>query len=358
MRYPHRSFVVLGILSYLIFTPLAICAADIPLPNDAAEANERPLATTGEETSPADKATNDIPLQSRESDTFFKLSNARIERGTKPWPVLVVDYERVHDGKHGGQTLIIGDPKGHQRQYILIGPFSDRKGEIKIDMHFGGPRDPGAPTDAELYLTRQDLRYPWHPTFKVSDSTLMGTMKEITKARAWSNDETAKLTAGPPDYSNPNAHPRVGSDTTFAGKNSGGVMSRFVNPNHPLLGLEYRTGVWDDEKCLAQLVPVFSEDQPKTIEPRVIAKEGYAVGGMNVKAVKFVDAVQIIFMRLKPDGSLDPKDSYTGDWLGEASATAKVTKLGGDGHRVLGIHCRNGAILDGVALVMERNKTP
>ena len=353
MGYSCRSLAVVGILSIFILTHgVSFAVDDVGAP----DANERPLANTGEETSPADKVTKDIPMQPRESDTFFKLSNARVERGPKPWPVLIVDYERVHDGNHFGQTLVIQDTKGHQRQYILIGPFADRKGEIKIDMHIGGPRDPGTPKDAELYLTRQDLRFAWHPTFKVSDSAVLGTMKETTKARTWTEDETAKLRAGPPDYSNPNAHPNVGSDTPFAGRDSGGVTSRFVSPNHPLLGVEYRTSAWDNEKCLAQLVPVYSEDQPKSIEPRVIAKDGYAVGGMNVKSAKFVDAVQLIFMRLKADGSLDQTDRYTSDWLGEAAPTVKTTKLAGTGRRVLGIHCRNGAILDGVALVLDKQK--
>jgi hypothetical protein len=65
-----------------------------------------------------------------------------------------------------------------------------------------------------------------------------------------------------------------------------------------------------------------------------------------------VYAVQLIYMKLKPDGTLDPKDTYTTEWLGPES-TGKVIKLGGDGKRVIGINCRSGAILDGLALVME-----
>jgi hypothetical protein len=349
----HRRIVIgwllLATLGFALAFPSAFAADAPPATGPAAE---RPFADPGEKVLPADKAPQDAPLRARDSDTYFKLSNPRIERGPKPWPQLVVDYEKTHLGANNGQSLIVRTPDGRVQQILLIGPFAQKVGKIDIDLHIGGPRDPGPPKDAELYLTRSDMRHPWHPTFKVSNSAVLGTMKDTTFARDWKPDEAAKLAQPPPDYANPNAHPGVGRDTPFAGKNQGGVLSRFVSPGHPLLGVEYHEGEWDKEKCLARLVPIFSEDQPVTIEPRELAKEGYAVGGMNVKAGKFVYAVQLIYMKLKPDGTLDPKDTYTTEWLGPES-TGKVIKLGGDGKRVIGINCRSGAILDGLALVME-----
>jgi beta-lactamase regulating signal transducer with metallopeptidase domain len=320
---------------------------------DDAPTGEKPYTDPGEQFLPADKAPQDAPLRARDSDTFFTLSNARIEHGPRPWPVLVVDYQKTHLGEHAGQALIVRRADGHTETWLLMGPFFDKAGTIRIDLHIRGPFAPGPPKDAELYLTRQEMRYgKWVPTFKVSNSVVLGTMKDSTFARDWTPQEAERLSHPPPDYSNPNAHPTVGRDTAFAGANTGGITSRFVSPDHPLLGIEYRTGEWDKEKCLAQLVPVYGDNQPVSFEPRVIARDGYAVGGANVKVNKFVDAIQLIFLKIKHDGSLDPAQSYTSDWIGAADK-GKTIKLGGDGHRILGINCRHAAVLDGLALVTD-----
>jgi hypothetical protein len=76
------------------------------------------------------------------------------------------------------------------------------------------------------------------------------------------------------------------------------------------------------------------------------------VGGVNVQSKKFVDAIQVVFMKIKPTGGLDPTDLYTSDWLGTVG-DGKTTKLGQTGKIVMGINCKQGAILNGFALVME-----
>lgn len=80
---------------------------------------------------------------------------------------------------------------------------------------------------------------------------------------------------------------------------------------------------------------------------------------MNVRSGKYVDAVQLVFMKLKPDGTLDPKDAYTGPWLGpDSDGKGKIIHLAGDGRPVIGIDCRHGAILDGIALVQDVPAAP
>ena len=120
-----------------------------------------------------------------------------------------------------------------------------------------------------------------------------------------------------------------------------------------MLGVEYYPGEWDKEPCLSTLIPVYEARQPTTpVAQRAMAKEGYAVGALTVRSKRFVDAVQITFMRMSA-GQLDPADSYQSPWLGPAAEGAKETKLGGDGRRVIGLHQKKGAILNGIALVME-----
>lgn len=80
------------------------------------------------------------------------------------------------------------------------------------------------------------------------------------------------------------------------------------------------------------------------------------MGGMTVRSKTFVNAVQLIFMKIKADGSLDPADNYTSEWLGVEVNGAKETKLGGTGRAVIGIHCKQGAILNSVGLVLDNGR--
>lgn len=124
----------------------------------------------------------------------------------------------------------------------------------------------------------------------------------------------------------------------------------------PLLGFRYRVTQWDNEPCLAPIEPIFDPNAPLGGQSVVMARNGYAVGALNVDANRFVHAVQIVFMRLKADGRLDSSDSYTSPWLG--SPTGKPVKtIGGNGTPVVGIVGRQGAVLDAIGLIL-RSESP
>jgi len=308
----------------------------------------------GEAVAPADPSLPNTLLRVRAADTFYKLSNPRLGTNRFGRPELSVDYEIVKVGKYHGLTLIVHGDDGRREQWLLIGP-TDSHGTLHISHTFGGPGR-AFPTNFEVYLIRGDARYGANaPTFKVSNSATVGMMTRLTRPRDWTPEEIARLSKPPPNYTNANAHPDVGQDTPFAGDSTGGSLTRYVEPPGLLLGLEYRLGEWDGEKCIGGLVPVFSRDQPANPAlQRVLAKEGYAVGGAKVRSKRYVDAIQLVYMRVKADGQLDPADSYTSDWFGDAGEQPLKT-LAGDGRRVLGINCRQGAILNGLALVLEKN---
>ncbi|HEX5271643.1 MAG TPA: hypothetical protein VFW33_14195, partial [Gemmataceae bacterium] len=69
---------------------------------------------------------------------------------------------------------------------------------------------------------------------------------------------------------------------------------------------------------------------------KVVAKEGYAVGAINVRAGLLVDGMSVTFMKVNGPGRLDPKDSYESEWVGGKGGNAPV-RLGGDGTPVIGI---------------------
>lgn len=84
---------------------------------------------------------------------------------------------------------------------------------------------------------------------------------------------------------------------------------------------------------------------------RVLAKQGYAVGGMRVKRSTFIDSVQIIFMRIKPDGlSLDPKDFYVSDSFG-GKGGGKAEELTANGRLIVGVTGYAGHYIAGVGFV-------
>jgi hypothetical protein len=66
------------------------------------------------------------------------------------------------------------------------------------------------------------------------------------------------------------------------------------------------------------------------------AKEGYAVGGVVGKAGWWCNGFSLTFMKIKPDGTLDPKDSYESDWAGFNGRSA-IIRVMSDGAPVVGI---------------------
>ncbi|HEV3443140.1 MAG TPA: zinc-ribbon domain-containing protein [Gemmataceae bacterium] len=307
----------------------------------------------GEECLPADPGKPDTILRCRASDSFFLLSNPHTGNDRFGRPTLFIDYEKTRVGQ-GGFTLVIHSGDGSRHNVLLMGPMNQTRGTLEISTMFGGFGRPAFAKNMEAYLTHSDPRYgPNTPHFKVSNSITLGTMPTMTRPRNWTREEIDRLTKPPPNYTNANGHPNVGADTPFAGDTTGGGSFRYVEPAGLLLGAEYRPGEWDKEKCIGGLVPVFSRDQPPTGQTRILARDGYAVGGFKVQSRRYVDAIQIIFLRIAADGRLNPADSYTSDWFGFPGQEPAKT-LAGDGRKVIGIHCRQGAILNGIALVLER----
>ena len=57
---------------------------------------------------------------------------------------------------------------------------------------------------------------------------------------------------------------------------------------------------------------------------------------------------------MKPDGTLDPSDTYKTEWLGNTAVAGDTdTMLAGDGRLVIGTTLRAGAVLNAVSLVMQ-----
>jgi hypothetical protein len=310
--------------------------------------------TGGEPILPATTTEPGALMRARKGDSFYQITGATRGQSRFGFPALTIHYNQTSAGEFNGVAVVVRNATGGSRTYLMFGPM-DRTGALTLEQD--GPGFPGQEPqfsdNMEIFFTRNDPRYgDKSPTFKVSNSFVVGTMPNTTHARNWTDEEARLLSEPPPAYANAGAYPDVGEDTRFAGSDQGGSF-RFVDPEGALIGVEYWNGSWDGEDCLARLNPVFTRDQPANgVAKRVVAREGYAVGGLNVKGGKFVYAVQVIFNKLNPDGTLDTADSYTSDWLGPDSSAPETT-LGADGRKVIGLHQKAGGVLDGIALVMK-----
>jgi S1-C subfamily serine protease len=124
----------------------------------------------------------------------------------------------------------------------------------------------------------------------------------------------------------------------------------------PITCIAYHIGSWADE-------PGFSEIRLKSGHTAagwlstVVAKDGYAVGGINVDSgSNFLHAMQFIFMRIGRDGRLDPNDRYTSDWIGRP--LGPVQTLSSPGARVVGFHGRKMALIHSIGLILASNDAP
>jgi hypothetical protein len=299
-------------------------------------------------------------MRARRDDTFLKLSNPRIGKTSGPGPkrnALLVDFEVVSRGKFDGGTLVLHTDDGARAEVALTSIAGRDRDNGTIELvgarQFGNikiPRNATFPENVEMYVTRGDERYDPPSKFMVSNSVVMGMVKATTRPRDWTREEIERYTKPPPSYKNPNAYPDIGEDVPPLPE-AGGKF-RFVDPGGRLFGLDYHIGDWEKRKTVGRLTPVFHLDQPKSHSARSVARKGYAVAGAEVNTDKYVYGIRLLFRRVKPDGTLDAKDAYAGDWIG-AAPSGEATKLVNDGRRVVGIHIQQGAIVDRFALVAE-----
>lgn len=84
-------------------------------------------------------------------------------------------------------------------------------------------------------------------------------------------------------------------------------------------------------------MPIFVRDHQRQLPAGAMARDGYAVGVVKIYARSYVNAPQLVFMRVRDDGQLDPADTYTSDWIGARGKGTPHT-LSGEGAPIIGIH--------------------
>jgi hypothetical protein len=143
--------------------------------------------------------------------------------------------------------------------------------------------------------------------------------------------------------------PGQGRKTELVGGLTGGSWEATSN-SLPVLGFSCLFEASAEQKGFSRFEPVFF--RARAPKDAVLAREGYAVGGLMVDADQHVQAVQVIFMRIGTDGKLDPADKYTSEWIGQRTGRPP-RMIGGDGAKVTGAHSRRGPVLNAIGLILE-----
>jgi hypothetical protein len=131
-----------------------------------------------------------------------------------------------------------------------------------------------------------------------------------------------------------------------------------------LVGFE--VGTRRDDPCILAAVPIYmtatGEERGKSygnvFERRWIAKakDGYAVGGLAMRTGGMIDGFYLIYMKLKPDATLDVNDTYQSEWIGNYGG-GSPTLVGCTGEAVIGFQAagRPGDRLSGMGLVLRKD---
>jgi len=92
---------------------------------------------------------------------------------------------------------------------------------------------------------------------------------------------------------------------------------------------------------------------------KLIAKPGYVIGALNVKAGMQFDGLSVTFMKLTND-KLDPKDSYDSQWVGTKEGVSALTTISTKGGTITGLIGRTNATgVTGVGLLsVEKAPNP
>jgi hypothetical protein len=155
----------------------------------------------------------------------------------------------------------------------------------------------------------------------------------------------------------PGSLPPDASTTEMVGGSGGGEQQLLDPQGRPLVGVACAIDEhWDgDRPVIGTLLPIFDRAAPPEDRGRPmtaeVARDGYVVGGLVVDASQYVNAVKVIYVKQNGE-AIASADTYESEWLGTPRGDTQ-TRLAGDGRLVLGLHAKQGLVLDAVGLIVR-----
>src|SRR5690349_3199178 len=163
------------------------------------------------------------------------------------------------------------------------------------------------------------------------------------------------LQVGAPATGTPVAQqPKFMLEKTFMlGMSTGGRTFETLNPKgEHVIGFRFAMGKSKNDTIVKSLEPVYPSDGLVVTQSMLVARPGYAVGGVRLAGDRQINAVRVVFMRIAGDG-LDPNDSYQSDWQGDWARWSSYL-LGGDGYLVVGTYGRQSTSLGALGLIVRK----
>jgi hypothetical protein len=143
----------------------------------------------------------------------------------------------------------------------------------------------------------------------------------------------------------------------LGGKEGGAAFEDYPQPRLFLKGIRYAVS---GSGCFRSLQPLYL-GPTATVEGRkvggsageavvdLVAKPGYAVGGMSARATERFNSFKLIFMKISGT-RLDATDAYESPWVGGQNGGQEI-RQGGDGRPAVGLYGRAGEEIDSAALI-------
>jgi len=155
------------------------------------------------------------------------------------------------------------------------------------------------------------------------------------------------------------AESREQARTAAVGGEGGAPFEDLAGDRGLLTGFKVWYGTFENRRTVRAVQPLYVKEGARADGEvhggttkdvvEVLAKPGYAVGGLVARTSARVDGFRVVFMKVA-GGRLQPGDRYETDWIGGPGGGEETT-LAAEGSPVVGIHGRKGSDVDALGLI-------
>lgn len=128
-------------------------------------------------------------------------------------------------------------------------------------------------------------------------------------------------------------------------------------PLRPVMGAKVTLAEVGGRKVVRDLEPLYArpDEPPADNVVHVLAKDGYAVGGLVVteESSAGIRGLQVVYNRLLEDEKLAVTDNYRSAWVGDLNKGFTRRILGGKGHLVIGFYGKHRGNIQSVGLIFK-----
>jgi hypothetical protein len=278
---------------------------------------------------------------------------------------------RVRNGRPEAVIFLFGQVRGAPGAVFSASGYMD--GVASVDLQTNQVRFAEANLNLDLDLADGDESFPANGTRKITlvRTPLEGAERDqLVKAGGPSPPPMPQpggpMPGGPMPGGPQPSGPVGGGKTKIQGGGNDPEFNEAAPAGGLLVGFEIGLQKFFNNDVVRAMRPIFrAGDKDKDTlgtqrgtdlkrVVKVVAKPGYAVGAITAKAGLTVDGMSVTFMKIAPDGRLNPNDTYESDWIGGKGGGAPQ-RLGGDGTPIIGVIGRtNMRDMTGLGLLLRQ----